>query len=70
MLFFNDEDEENIFVINNGRDLYKILSETCENREFYLTDFDTKYLLSFNRYGCLYGVGAAKDWVSKMFRRG
>lgn len=68
LLFFNDEDEEMIFGIKNGRDLYKILSETCENIEFYITDFKTKYLISFNRYGCLYGTGDAKEWVSKQFR--
>ena len=68
LLFFNDEDDKNVFIIKNGRDLYKILSETCENREFYLTNFNTNYLICFNRYDCLYGTGAAREWVGKQFK--
>lgn len=65
LLFFNDD--ENVFEIKNGRDLYKILAETCENREFYITNFETKYLMCFNQYGCLYGTGTAREWVSEAF---
>lgn len=65
ILFFNDCDDNDAFIIGNGEELNAILSETS-GFEFYVTNLETQYLISFNHHDCLSGCGTAKEWVSKM----
>lgn len=65
LMFFDDIEDRSVLVINNGKSLYKLLDEMF-GFEFYITDFETDYLLCFNHHDCLLGCGTAKRWVNSL----
>lgn len=65
LMFFDNMEDESVFVLKNGQDLYTLLSEMY-GFEFYITDFETEYLLCFNHHDCLLGCGRAKKWVESL----
>lgn len=67
ILFFNECDDKNAFLITNGDELQKILEDSF-GFEFYLTDRDQSYVICFNHHDVLYGCGAAEKWVEGLKR--
>lgn len=65
IMFFNQEEEKEMFLIQSGDDLNYILSETY-GFEFYITDKQCSYLLCFSHHNILYGCGIAEDWIKYM----
>ena len=65
IIFFNQDEETKMFSINNGKDLYYILSETC-GYEFYIIDEECTYLICFNHHDILYGCGNAIEWIETL----
>lgn len=65
LMFFDDIEDKSVLVINNGKSLYKLLDEMF-GFEFYITNFETNYLLCFNHHDCLLGCGTAKKWVESL----
>ena len=65
IMFFNEDDEDKMFRIKNGEELYFILSETY-GYEFYITNINTTYLICFNHHDILCGCGEAKQWVKSL----
>lgn len=65
IMFFNEDDENKMFRIKNGEELYFILSETY-GYEFYITNINTTYLICFNHHDILCGCGEAKQWVKSL----
>ena len=65
LMFFDNWEDEAVFVLKNGQDLYRLLGEMY-GFEFYITDFETEYLLCFNHHDCLLGCGRAKKWVESI----
>ncbi len=65
LLLLDACDDESIFVINSGNDLYTLLSEMY-GFEFYITNMETEYILCFNHHDCLIGCGTAKRWVESL----
>lgn len=65
LLFFNDAEDKTVFAIRNGIDLYNILCKAYQKYqfEFYVTNFETEYLVGFNDAHCIYRCGAAKEWL-------
>ena len=61
----DDIEDKSVLVINNGKSLYKLLDEMF-GFEFYITNFETNYLLCFNHHDCLLGCGTAKKWVESL----
>ena len=53
---------KSVLVINNGKSLYRLLDEMI-GFEFFITNFETDYLLCFNHHDCLVGCGAALTTV-------
>lgn len=62
IMFFNQEDDKEMFVLQSGYDLNYVLSETY-GFEFYVTDIKGTYLICFNHHNILYGCGCAEEWV-------
>ena len=62
IMFFNEFDEKSMFNINNGNDLFSLLSGTS-GFEFYITDDNCTYLIGFNHHDVLYGCGKAIKWI-------
>jgi hypothetical protein len=62
ILFFNPEDEKGFFKLNSGEDVVSIIDEIY-NVEFYVTNFDTEYLLGYNHSQCLIASGTASFWL-------
>ena len=65
ILFFNQDEEKKMFLIQNGDDLNYILSETY-GFEFYVTDKKCSFLICFNHHDILYGCGDANRWVKEI----
>ncbi|MBP3505911.1 MAG: hypothetical protein J6K43_05845 [Lachnospiraceae bacterium] len=65
IMFFNQDEEKEMFLIKSGNDLNFILSETY-GFEFYVTDKQGSYLLCLNHHNILYGCGKAKGWISNL----
>ena len=65
IMFFNQEEEKEMFLIQSGDDLNYILSETY-GFEFYITNKQCSYLLCFNHHNILYGCGNAERWINKL----
>lgn len=65
LMFFDDIEDKSVIVISNGKSLYKLLDEMF-GFEFYITNFETDYLLCFNHHDCLLGCGTAKKWVESL----
>lgn len=68
VMFFNQEEEKEMFLLQSGEDLDYILSETY-GFEFYVTDKQCTYLFCFNHHDILYGCGTAESWVNSIKRR-
>lgn len=66
LIFFCVDEEEDVFLIKNGRDLFKIIEQGDSFREFYITNFETNYLLGFSHEETLHGCGIAKRWVDSL----
>lgn len=62
IMFFNQEEEKEMFLIQSGNDLNYVLSETC-GFEFYITNKQCSYLLCFTHHNILYGCGIAEKWI-------
>jgi len=65
IMFFNQEEETEMFLIQSGDDLNYVLSETY-GFEFYITDKQCSYLLCFNHHNILYGCGVAERWIHEL----
>lgn len=65
IMFFNQEEEKEMFLIQSGTDLNYILSETY-GFEFYITNKQCSYLLCFSHHNILYGCGIAESWINKL----
>lgn len=65
IMFFNQDEDKEMFYIKSGSDLDYILSETY-GYEFYITDKECSYLLCYNHHNILYGCGSAEAWVSSL----
>lgn len=65
ILFFNQEEDKEMFEVDSGYDMHTILSETY-GYEFYITNSDCSYLLCFNHHDILYGAGDSQQWVLSM----
>ena len=65
IMFFNQEQEQEMFLIQSGEDLNYILSETF-GFEFYITNKQCSYLLCFNHHNILYGCGIAEKCMIKL----
>ena len=65
IMFFNQNEEKEMFLIRSGEDLNYLLSETY-GFEFYITDKECSYLLCFNHHDILYGCGRAEGWIDGM----
>lgn len=62
LMFFDSREDNSLIIINNGKDLYEILAKTF-HFEFYITNFETDYLICFNHHDILLGCGTAKKWI-------
>lgn len=62
IIFFNQDEEKEMFICQSGDDLNYVLSETC-GFEFYVTDRECSYLMCFNHHNILYGCGSAGAWI-------
>ena len=67
IMFFNQEEENEMFLIKSGNDLNYILSETY-GFEFYITDKECSYVICFNHHDILYGCGTAVKWIKSLKR--
>lgn len=65
IMFFNQEEEKEMFLIQSGEDLNYVLSETY-GFEFYITNKQCSYLLCFNHHNILYGCGIAEKWIIEL----
>lgn len=65
IMFFNQDEEKEMFLIQGGNALNYILSETY-GFEFYITDKESSYLICFNHHNILYGCGIAEKWIKNM----
>lgn len=66
LLLFDVDDEEDVFWNKNGRDLFKLIDQGDSFNEFYITNFETNYLLGFSHEKTLHGCGIAKRWVDSL----
>lgn len=65
LMFFDDIEDKSVILISNGNDLYKLLNMMF-GFEFYITNFETDYLVCFNHHDCLLGCGTAKNWIESL----
>lgn len=65
LMFFEDSEDNNMIVLENGKALYKLLYEMY-GFEFYITNFETEFVICFNHHDCLIGCGTAKKWVETL----
>lgn len=65
IMFFDPEEEKEMFLIQSGNDLNYILSETY-GFVFYITNKQCSYLLCFNDHNILYGCGNAENWIHEL----
>lgn len=65
ILFFNQDEEKEMYEISSGYDLHILLSETY-GYEFYVTNKISSYLFCFNHHDILYASGDSKKWISNI----
>lgn len=65
LMFFDDYEDKSVLVISNGKALYRLLDEMF-GFEFYITNFETDYLLCFNHHDCILGCGTARKWIEAL----
>lgn len=66
LIFFCVDDDEDVFLLKNGRHLFKLIDQGDSFNEFYITNFETNYLLGFSHEKTLHGCGIAKRWVDSL----
>ncbi len=64
IMFFNEEDDDTVFVFENGSQVVPVLME-CTGFEFYLMDRLANYLICFNHHDFLIVAGSAASWLTK-----
>lgn len=62
ILFFNKDMTEHFYEIENGSEFVEFYDE-CGVIEFYITNWDTDYLLGYNHSQCLFAMGTAVEWL-------
>lgn len=62
IMFFNQSEDKEMFLVQSGDDLNYLLSQTY-GFEFYITDVLCSYLLCFSHHNILYGCGTAEEWI-------
>ena len=62
VLFFNAEDESEIFEFEHRRDIVSALTE-CTGFEFYVTNRESSFVLCFNHHDFLIAAGDARTWL-------
>ena len=65
LMFFDDIEDKSVMVISNGNQLCKLLGEMF-GVQFYITNFETEYLICYNHHDCLLGCGTAKRWLESL----
>ncbi|MDB5356481.1 MAG: hypothetical protein JWN24_2934 [Phycisphaerales bacterium] len=65
ILFFNPEDDPAGFEFKSLPDVPAVLGE-CFGFEFYLTDREKSFVISFNHHDMLIGAGKAAEWIRQM----
>lgn len=65
LIFFDNAEDKSIILINNGEELKILLSEMF-GFEFYVTNYETDYILCFNHHDCVLGCGKAKKWIESL----
>ena len=65
LMFFDDIEDKSVILISNGNELQKLLDEMF-GFEFYITNFETDYLLCFNHHDCLLGCEKKKKWIESL----
>ncbi len=68
IMFFEPMDEKIAFVFSNGEDIFRVLEE-CYGFEFYLTNLNLDYLLTYDHHNVLGAVGNAAKQLQK-FKEG
>ena len=68
IMFFNYQDEKEVFLLDDGNVLQSLLSET-DNFEFYITNEAYKYILCFNHHDTLFATGTAMAWLSSYTKK-
>jgi hypothetical protein len=63
VLFFNAEDEPEMFEFEHCRDIVSVLAE-CTGFEVYVTDKELSSVLCFNHHDFLIAAGDARAWLS------
>lgn len=66
LIFFCVDDDEDVFFIKDGRHLFKIIDQGDSFDEFYITNYETNYLLGFSHEDSMHGCGIAKRWVDSL----
>lgn len=64
LMFFDDFEDKSVLAFDDGEGLYRLLHEMY-GFEFYITDFETGYLLCYNHHDCLLACGLAKDQLER-----
>ncbi|MEJ2418941.1 MAG: hypothetical protein P8Y45_18840 [Exilibacterium sp.] len=65
-LFFDLLDEPAMYIIKNGKEFVKLLSE-CPGFVFYVTGADSfDYLVCHNDHDYLIGAGKAENWLQNL----
>jgi len=65
ILFFDDDDEKAMYLINNPHQFVAIIGE-CPAIEFYLTNERFNFLICFNDHDYLIGAGEAESWIKEL----
>ncbi|RDC58431.1 hypothetical protein DU508_00030 [Pedobacter chinensis] len=65
VLFFELEDDKNMFFFEDGSVLTEIL-ENCYSFVFYVTNMRGNFLIAYNDHDYLIGSGKAKKWIEDL----
>ncbi|WP_431294719.1 hypothetical protein [Pedobacter sp. P26] len=65
VLFFDHDDDENMFLFDDGGVLTKIF-ENCYKFVFYITNLNNDFLIAFNDHDYLIGAGMGKLIVNNI----
>ena len=62
VLFFDQHDESHMYVIDNLKNLVRVLEE-CPGFVFYVANQSGNFLLCHNDHDYLIGAGDARNWI-------
>lgn len=68
LLFFELQDDERMFQVENGSDIPKILEESYRFN-FYVSNKETSFLLAYNDHENLIATGEAIDWLCDFLQK-